>query len=186
MQRLLIFIVLSTCLFSSCSKKLKDKDKQIIIGFTNMSDLVTVEYTLSKIVKANDQSAWYKLGDRKIAMSVMAYAKAGIDLSKITTDQIQQKNNAIEIQVPAAKLISLSIPPDEIKQEMVAIGGFRHSFTNEEKNDLLKQAELEIRSNLDSIGIISKAEQNAKLFIEKFVKDLGYNKVNVIVNNQTK
>ncbi len=184
MQRLSFFLTSWLLIFgfAKCSKSLTDNDKKAIVGFTDMADLATVEYTLSKIVKANDNSNWFTIGNRKIVMSVMAYAKAGIDLSKITTNNVNSKNGTLFIDIPPAKLISLSIPPEEIKEEMAEVGSLRQAFTNQEKEGLLKQAEIDIRKMIDSIGIINKAELNAKTFIENFVNDLGYKNVKVQTN----
>ncbi len=175
------FILIIVFITFGCSNNITEKQKQEIFAFKDMSALTTVEYTISKVIKADDKATWYKIGDRKIVMSVMAYAKAGIDLSKVSKENINQKNGTIQIQIPQANLVSLSIPPEEIQQEFTAISGLRTNFNNEEKNNLLIQAEKNIRSSLDSIGILKKAESNAIFFIENFVRKLGYQKINVTI-----
>jgi Protein of unknown function (DUF4230) len=175
MQKIIIATLF--LLLFSCNNKSKEQQRKEIFAFKEMSDLATVEYTLSKVVKANDNATWYKLGKRKIIMSVMAYAKAGIDLSQIKDEQVVINNDGIIIQLPKAKLIYLNIPPEEIKEEMAATGLFRQGFDNNEKNELLIQAENSIRHSIDSLGILKKAEDNAQLFISNFVKRLGYKNV---------
>ncbi len=175
----IFFVLLFAAFLIGCNNKLTQKQRSEIFAFKEMSDMATVEYTMSKVVNANDNKTWYKIGDRKIYMSVMAYAKAGIDLSQVKETAIDKINGIINIQIPPAKLISLSLPPEDIKQEFTNVDPLRNAFTNEEKNALLIQAESSIRASLDSIGIIKKAESNAVFFIENFVKRLGYQKVNV-------
>ncbi len=174
-----IFISFLIILLVGCSNKNDLKNRKEIFAFKEMSDVATVEYTLSKVVKANDNRNWYKLGNRKIVMSVVAYAKAGIDLSKVTNDKIIVNSNSVSVVLPHAKLINLNIPPEEIKEETTDVGTLRWQYTNEEKNSLLIQAEQSIRESIDSLGIIKKAEENATSFISNFIKRLGYNDVSI-------
>jgi hypothetical protein len=178
-----IIIALLSIFLLSCNNKSKEQQRKEIFTFREMSDLATVEYTLSKVVKANDNATWYKLGKRKIIMSVMAYAKAGIDLSQIKDENILVSDDAVTIQIPHAKLINLNIPPEEIKEEMSETSLFRQGFDNNEKNDLLIQAENSIRHSIDSLGILKKAEDNAQLFLGNFIKRLGYKKVTITFDN---
>jgi Protein of unknown function (DUF4230) len=174
-----IYFSLLVTLLLSCNTKDNLKSRKEIFAFKEMSDVATVEYTLSKVVKANDNSTWYKFGNRKIVMSVMAYAKAGIDLSAVTDEKVTITNNNVNIVLPHAKLINLNIPPEEIKEETTDVGTLRWQYNNDEKNSLLIQAEESIRKSIDSIGIIKKAEENATTFISNFIKRLGYNNVTI-------
>lgn len=144
-----------------------------------MSDLATVEYTLSKVVKASDNGTWFKMGHRKIALSVQAYVKAGIDMGAIKEEQVLIEQDKIIIQLPHARLITLNIPPEEIKEEVESTGFFRDGFNNSEKEELLAQAEQNIRKSVDSLGILKTAEDNAVYFISNFLKRLGFTDVTV-------
>ena len=50
-----------------CNKK--EKQLQQVLALQQMNDLATVEYVVTKIIKANDNKTWYKIGDRKILMA---------------------------------------------------------------------------------------------------------------------
>lgn len=177
--------ILTTLSIVSCGKR-NLPNVSSVFAFTQMSELATVEYTLTKVVKANDNSTWYTLGDRKIVMSVIAYAKAGIDLSKVSNKINVNNANELTIKLPPAKLISLNIPPDGIKEEGTQIGMLRKKYTNAEKNNLLQQAEQSILHTIDSLGILKKAELNAIQFVKNYTAQLGYNKVNVIIDPSIK
>jgi hypothetical protein len=166
-------------LLAGCRSKLSEPEKKMIFAFREMSDLATVEYTLSKVVKASDNATWYKFGDRKILMSVVAYVKAGVDLAAVKEENAELKKDNISILLPHAKIISLNIPPEEIREETQQTDFFRDRFKNEEKNALLIQAENEIRGSVDSLGILKTAEENTKLFLENFIRRLGYKNVTI-------
>lgn len=72
-------ILLILLIASGCSKN--QQQKEILFSLREMSDLATVEYTITKIIKANDNKTWFKIGERKILMSCEAHIKAGVDMS---------------------------------------------------------------------------------------------------------
>lgn len=66
-------------LLVSCSDRTDELLARKISELSDMSELGTVEYTVKKIISADD-AVWYKYGDRKILYSCVVYLKAGIDL----------------------------------------------------------------------------------------------------------
>src|SRR6187200_1056273 len=101
----LIFLLL--ILLVSC--KSRETRMNEVFALKEMSELATVEYTVTKIVKANDDKTWYKLGDRKILMSCSARIKAGIDLSVITEANIHIDGKKIDLILPSAHIISFNM-----------------------------------------------------------------------------
>jgi hypothetical protein len=175
-------ILLSILFFSSfisCSNKSILEQKEEILGLKDMNDLATAEYTITKVVKANDNETWFKVGDRKILLSCTGIIKAGIDLSLLNEKNIDIRDKQVSIKLPPTKIISVSIPPEHIKLEYQRVGFWRDNFNNAEQNELMVQAEAQIRHIADSIGIIKSAETNASQFITGFLKRLGYHNINL-------
>lgn len=177
---LLLFI------FISCGQKSIPEQKKEILSLKEMNELATAEYTITKVVKANDNKTWFKMGDRKILLSCSGSIKAGIDMSSLKEENITIKNKEIILAINPAKIISLNIPPENITMEYEKVGFWRDKFTYAEQNELMVQAESQIRSVADSIGIIQSAESNAKLFISSFLKRLGYSSVVINFNSNKK
>lgn len=175
-----IFLV-GICLLGTggCGKSPAEQ-KQSILALREMSDLVTVEYVVTKIIKANDNQTWYKAGDRKILMSCRASIKAGIDLSAIQAENINLNSEQITLQIPAAKIISLDMPAENIVVEYQDIDLFRSPFKAGERDALAAQAEAQIRSGVEAMGILQSAEDNAKQFLHNFLQQLGYNDITII------
>lgn len=169
-------------IFISCSEKSIKEQKQEILSLKEMSDLATAEYTITKVVKANDNKTWFKVGDRKILLSCSGSIKAGIDMSQLKEEGIVIEKKNIVLTLPPAKVINLNIPPENIKLEFQQVDFFRDKFSYAEQNDLMIQAEKQIRHVADSIGIIQSAEQNARIFITGFLKRLGYENVTINFN----
>lgn len=169
---------LIACVFLSCSKPSQDK-KELIYSLQEMSDLATVEYTVTKIIKANDNKTWFKLGARKILMSSEAQIKAGIDLSHLSEKDFEIDGKNIRVKLPAPKLISLSIPAEKISVEYEKVSLFRDPFATAERDRLAAQAETSIRNSLGALGIFEQARINASLFISNFLQRLGYQNISI-------
>ena len=118
--------------------------------------LVTAEYTLSKVIRASDDKTWFKIGDRKIIINCEAAMKAGISLQKISKNNFDVYHDSIAVTLPHAQFFSLSIPPGKIQVAYQEIGTFRDAFTASEREQLVAQAEPQIRSLVSSLGILQR------------------------------
>ena len=159
-----------------------DTVQREIEAISQMRELSLVEYRVRKIVKANDEGEWYKIGDRKILLSCTAYLKAGIDLSGFSAENvdINRLDGSVTITIPHAKLLSLDMPASEIREEYDHVTMLRHSFSAEERNALLRQGEKQIRDSVPSLGILEKAEENARRFFESVFTKMGFTSVEVV------
>ncbi len=144
-----------------------------------MTDLATVEYTVTKIIKANDNKTWFKVGDRKILISCEAHIKAGIDMSLIAENNFKIEGKNVQLRLPAPKIISLNIPAEKIKVEYQDISLFRDPYKAGERDQLAAQAQTQIRNSIDSLGILQQAKANTSLFVSNFLKRLGYENINI-------
>ncbi|GAO41080.1 DUF4230 domain-containing protein [Flavihumibacter petaseus] len=178
----LLLLVMVTGLIS-CRQE--EPPLQKVLEVRNLSDLATTEYHITKIVKASDDKTWYKLGDRKILMSVEAVLKAGIDLSKLQPEDVIIDGKNITLNLPAPKLISLNLPPSGIKVEYQEIGALRDPFDNAARDALLAQAEKQIRRDIAATGIFTETENNTRTLITGFLQHAGYNNITIRFSPQT-
>ena len=176
-------LLLTIFMVPGCSERVpEDTTQREIEAISQMRELSLVEYRVRKIVKANDEGEWYKIGDRKILLSCTAYLKAGIDLSGFSAEDvdINRLDGSVTVTVPHAKLLSLDMPASEIREEYDHVTMLRQSFTAEERNALLRQGEKQIRSSVPSLGILEKAEENARRFFESVFTKMGFTSVEVV------
>lgn len=180
----MVQILVSICFFAlfSCKQDISHKQMEEQVGkITSLTELGTVEYVVTKIVKANDNATWYKFGDRKILFSCKAILKAGIDLSKLEDADIQAniEKKSITITLPGAELLSVNLKPENIKLVYEKTSITRSSFSNKERDAILAQGEADILKSVPDMGIFDDAENNAKLFLEAFLKQAGFTNVNI-------
>lgn len=176
-------LLLTIFMVPGCSERVpEDTTQREIEAISQMRELSLVEYRVRKIVKANDEGEWYKIGDRKILLSCTAYLKAGIDLSGFSVENvdINRLDGSVTVTVPHAKLLSLDMPASEIREEYDHVTMLRQSFTAEERNALLRQGEKQIRNSVPSLGILEKAEENARRFFESVFTKMGFTSVEVV------
>ena len=173
---LLIVLLLAGCRCNKSDKKLSEAILRVREG----GRLVTAEYVLSKIIRASDDQTWYKIGKRKILMSCEAHLKAGIDLERINKNDFIVTDSVLTVSVPPAQLFSLSLPPEKIQVRYQEIDLLRDPFTAKEREQLLVQAEVQIKQLADSLGILETAQKNAALYLEKMLQQAGYEKVQIL------
>ena len=179
----LLAILLPTLLLSGCATResAEEKAAKEIEALSSVKELGLVEYRVRKIVKANDEGEWYKLGERKILFSCTAYLKAGIDLGTFALSDVDmdRETGTVTVTLPHATLLSVNIPASEIRQEYDQVTLLRSSFSAQERNQLLRQGERQIRESVPSLGILEKAEENATLFFTSLFPKMGFSTVEV-------
>lgn len=169
-------------IFSSCKK---DPVQELESRLKNMggpsAELGAVEYTISKII-ATDHDAFYKLGDRKILFSCYSTMKAGVDISKFSAENIviDEANKAMTVTLPKPKIIAFNMPAEGIKLEWEKSTGLRQKFSEEERLQIHRLAEENVKGDAENLGIIKDAEDQTRLIIEGLVANWGYKKVDVV------
>ncbi len=151
----------------------------MVFTLQQIGKLATAEYWITRLVKAEDKLTWYKVGDRKILISCTASVKAGIDFSLLKPQQVAQQAEKISVQLPPPQLISLNIPPESIKVAYTDVGVFRDPFTTSEINSIMKTAERQIRTQINSLDILTTARTNAVNFVTRFLTAAGFKEVYV-------
>lgn len=151
----------------------------IVAAMQQMQELATVEYTLTKVVKASDDQTWYKFGDRKILITCEAKVKAGIDFSAMDTRYISKNGKSISIQMPPPKIISINIPPEKISVAYQEVGFFRTNFNVAEQNELMKQAEKQIIAKSTQLGILEEAKKNTRTWLTGYLAKLGFEEIDL-------
>lgn len=157
--------------------------KERLRQLTAVSELATTEYTIAKVVKAEDTPSLLRgqLGDRKLLYSCKIYVKAGIDLEGYdpAKTEIDEAGKSIKVVLPHAKMLSFNMPAEECELAYEKVGTLRTDFKQGEKNELLIQGEESVRNEIANMGILSDAERNAKDIFKATLLQLGYQNIDI-------
>lgn len=170
-----LHIVILTLLAVSCGRGLDRQAEQKLYELSAAGELVTCEYSVSKVVKADDM-VWWKIGERKILFNCKATLQAGIDMAKYDPEKtkVDRQEKSVVLVLPEPEVLSINMPADQITQEYSHVTGFRFDFTAEERNELLKEGERSIRAEIPSMGILRDAKLNAVSYFETMLSELGF------------
>lgn len=181
----IVAVVCMVSMLASCQKPLptpEGKPLDRVQLMTATGELATVEYTVSKIIKAKD-CTWWKIGEKRVLFKCNAYLQAGVDMGSYDDSKTRIDSSAMAITVTLPKVIILScrMPFEEIRLVENEATGFRHQFSAEERQLLLQQGEQSILADVDSgkYAILADAERNTRIFFECMLTRLGYKSVTI-------
>lgn len=177
----LLSLILS---LSSCKPSLTE-DFNSRMEMISSAELGTVEYTIVKVVKANDEQnlKQLKIGDRKILLSAKARLKAGITLNGeyAYKAEINEELKSVRLILPKPQILTIDMSPEGIKLEYEHTGIFRFNFTNEERNTLLRQAEKDIKNDKKIMeNILNDAQDNARMFFNAILSQVGFRNIIIV------
>ena len=180
---ILAALALALILLPACSRRpsMQEQLLESIAMLSRTEELGTVEYTVRKAVKARDEGDWFKIGNRRILFSCTAYLKAGIRLDRIPLEKIvvDAQSRAVSMVLPHAAVLSINIPPEQIRLEYKDVTGFRSKFDDRERQALLKQGEREIVRDIPKLGILAEAETNAEEFFRSMLSQMGFENIQI-------
>lgn len=180
MNRILyISIITLGVLLPACSEDKSETKQAEVLAIKDIGQLSTTEYTIGKVIELKDNKEWYKFGDRNILISCKATVKAGVDLAQLGEANFKIDGDKISIDLPYPYIQSFDMNPEFIHTEMEDISGFRNPFTQEEKNEILRQGENSIRSSMNRTSILEEARKNADVFIRNFYRELGFEEITI-------
>ena len=173
-----LLVLLTAC---AHGPSLQQQVMQRLSTLSRSAELGTVEYTVRKAVRARDEGEWFKIGNRRILFSCTAYLKAGIRLDRIPLDKIvvDGQSRAVSMVLPHAAVLSINIPPEQIRLEYEDVTGFRSKFDDRERQALLKQGEREIVRDIPKLGILAEAETNAEEFFRSMLSQMGFENIQI-------
>ena len=113
----------------------------------------------------------------------MAYSqakvKAGIDLSKIKENDIRIDGSKIHLDLPSIEVINFSYPPASFVEDSLISDPkvFLNKINIRDQEEFFRLAELDIRENLQYIGIVRTTQNNTRQLFQILLASLGYEEI---------
>lgn len=149
----------------------------IIYDVQSLARLETIQYSLEKIITAQIGQNQFKtfFGD-KLLFVAHGTVIAGIDLRKISEDDIWLAGDVLHIKLPPAEVFIHTLDNQKSYVYDRETGLLTRGDVNLETT-ARKAAESEILKAALEDGILNQASDNGKVFMERFLDELGFDKV---------
>jgi len=138
-----------------------------------LSDLVTVKYVLEKVVVLEDVK-WY--GENRVLLLAHGVVKAGIDLKRITAEDVTIAEKKITLRLPSPQITDAYL--DEPKSQVIDhTTGLLRMFDKDLEQTARQNAVDDIRRAARADGILDEADKRARLELELFLRQAGFEQV---------
>lgn len=139
-----------------------------------LARLETIQYSVEKVITAEiGQGIFGSLVGDKLLFVAHGTVIAGIDMSRITPEDLRFENGVLYVRLPPAEVFIATLDNDKSyvydRETGVLTKGDRNLETTARQ-----AAEQEIRKAAEEDGILQLAQQNAETYLTKFFAALGY------------
>lgn len=142
-----------------------------------LARLETIQYSVEKIITAEEgQELVAELFGDRLLLVAHGTVIAGVDLSKLTAEDLEFRDGILSVRLPVAEVFSASLDNDKTYVYDRDTGLLRKA--DRDLETLARQAaEAEILQAAIDDGILDQAAINAQVFLDRLLNDLGYSQV---------
>ena len=146
----------------------------IIHEVRTLARLETIQYTVEKVITAEIGGGTFEfLNKDRLLLVAHGTVLAGVDLSKLTPDDLWVDQGVLNVRLPDAEVFIATLDNDKTYVYERDTSILRQSDPNLET--LARQAaEDEIKKAALADGILDIAQQNAEIYLTRFFLSLGY------------
>jgi hypothetical protein len=152
----------------------------IIQQVQTLSDLVTVKYVMQKVEFVDSPPGstlgQFVQGDNKVLLLAQGIVKAGIDLKKITPDDVVISGKSITITLPKPEITDAYLDDTQTKV-IERTTGFLRSLDKDLEQATRQVAVDDIRRAAQESGILNDANERARTELRTFFQQMGFDPV---------
>jgi hypothetical protein len=146
----------------------------IIREVQSLARLETIQYTVEKVITAEiNQGVFGPLFGDRLLFVARGFVIAGIDLSKIGTEDLRLEKGVLHVMLPEAEVFVATLNNDDSFVYDRVTGILRNSDQDLETN-ARQVAEDEILKAALEDGILDQAQRNGENYLERLLNTLGY------------
>ncbi len=174
MRKHWIYIILCVFLLS-CNR---DERPFVISKIKSVAKLATTETIIDKTVvgtKTKRVLGLIRLNEANFVAYTEATVKTGIDLGKLEPADVEINGKEIRVELPAVEVLDFQYPFDKFVVDSTILNdSWVNRFDVLDYEEFYRQAELDIREQLQYTGIISATQDRTRIMMEGLLKNLGY------------
>src|SRR6185312_15920622 len=141
-----------------------------------LSELVTVKYVVEKVEIWDDPpSGWrqFVAGDNRILLLARGVVKAGVDFSKLKSEDVKVQGKTIWINLPPAHITDAYLDDKETKV-IERTTGFLRTFDKDLEQNVRLTAVNDMRLSASRGGIVKDANDRARVQLASFFRLMGF------------
>ena len=138
-----------------------------------LSDLVTVEYVMEKVVMLEDVK-WY--GENHVLLLAHGVVKAGIDLKRLKPEDVSITDKKISLKLPVSQITDAYLD-DKQSQVIDHTTGLLRAFDKDLEQTARQNAVDDIARAARRGGILDDADKRAKTELASLLKRAGFEQV---------
>ena len=142
-----------------------------------LARLETIQYSVEKVITTEVNQGFFKslVGD-KLLFVAHGVVIAGIDMNKLTPDNMEMVNGVLTVELPEAEIFIATLDNEKSYVYDRDTGLFSKGYI-ELETTARQAAEQEIYNAAIEDGILEQANQNAEVFLSQFFDSLGFEDV---------
>ena len=149
----------------------------IVREVQSLARLETIQYSVEKVITAElNQGAFGSLFGDRLLFVAHGYVIAGVDLSKITEDDLRMVGETLRVKLPEAEVFVATLDNDKSYVYDRNTGLLRRADTQLE-SAARRAAEAEILRTATEDGILTQAQTNAETYLLSLLNSLGFSRV---------
>ena len=161
----------------------------VISKIKNVAKLATTETVVSKKIMAVKEKRILfvvKVNAATYMADTEAIIKTGVDMSRITKDDVEIVGKQIRLNLPPIELLSFSYPAEKFRVDtnLTDHRKFLNKITTQEIDEFYQKGEMEIRASLQYLGIVETTQKNTRVFLEGLLRTMGFEEIDIIFNEQ--
>ena len=162
----------------------------VISKIRSTAQLATTETVIDKIViggKSRRVFGIINVSNAEFVAYTQAIVKTGINLTKLKKDDVRIRNKTIEIEFPAVEVLDFSFPFDSFRIDpILSDDDIFNRIDVVDQEFYYRKAEIDIRNNLEFMGIKEQTEENTRKMMESLLKNLGYEEIYISFSDSGK
>jgi hypothetical protein len=148
----------------------------VVQSIRSLSRIETSQYTVERVLTGESTGALPPFTSDKILFIARGEVIAGVDLQKLSEDDVQVVSDTVTIRLPAPEILSSRLDNEKSRVYDRQTGIFTKADPNLE-SQVRQRAEEEIKSAALEDGILDKARENAETTLRTLLHSLKYDNV---------
>lgn len=160
----------------------------VVSKVRNAAKLATTETIIDKVVvgtKTKKVLRLLRISEANFVAHTEATVKTGIDLEKLSEDDIVIDGNKITVTLPSVEVLDFQYPFNKFRIDSAITGNaFLNRFDIVDYEEFYRMAELDIRENLQYTGVIQQTRTNTERMMRGLLANLGYDEIYISFKEQ--